>query len=264
MSQIEQYLWSLTEIITQPPPELVEGFFSYLGQQAKTTENFPPFETIKSHLFDNLFTLVKPEDFKLLNPDGVGGTIQKLTFGRTIKSLKDLFDLFKKANDKLKELVPPSSIDLTKKHWRRTGPFQLMGIDDFALYRSFLLQHIGSTKRIKFWPFSRKIDAPKETDTVTADLAGVTYMLSSKQLMVSANGTLSHRDGSQPSFIVGPKISLGPISWQVSSTFNRLASNEAEFSLTMAPPFIPPDTSNNFWITVVARVNARYYSAIIT
>jgi len=253
------YLRSLTDEIAPPPPELADRFWAYYNQVARPVDGIEP-DLVREQVLFELFPKLTPVDFTPLDPEGTEGAIQKITASREPKGVLESLILLLKGLKKLKELQPPGNL---KKKWRRTGPFELLAIEDWHLSKSMPFKDVLD-RDVDPWGISaldikESITVPDRTDVVTVDLKGFVLMTSKNRM----RSTLSGGSLVNPQFRTNSGWEAGPIMCRTAVDFNPLKSKTCKLTLRTLPCIFPDGDLSKLFFSVIASANVRFYSAII-
>jgi len=252
------YLRSLCDEIAPPSPELMEHFWGYYNSVAHPVDEIEP-SLVRDQLIFQVFPVLTPLDFKPLSPEGVEGAIQKLVSNRKPRNILETLVFLLKGQKKLNDFVPPATIRLV---WRKIGPFQLLAMEERMVMRSAPISDVISkspTLSISALNITHRGPlSPLGTDAITVDLLGFSLLVTSSRLTGTLSGGLSN-----PVNIVGDSTGHHPISCHATVEFHPLKSRHYNMHLRSLSPQIPQGDLSNLFLTAVARVNVKFYAAII-
>ena len=253
------YLRSLTDVVAPPPPALMDEVWEYYNSVAQAVDEIDP-GLVRDHLTFEVFPKLSPLDFTPLDPDGVEGAIQKLVSSRKLKNLAEQLAFVLKGFGKLRGFEPPATL---RSSWRKTGPFQLLAMEDRFLIRSVPVADLineGPPKTISSVLITQRGSiAPKNTDAITIDLKGISLNLTGNRL----SGTYSGGFSQAPIYLVNSSWGGGPIHCVVAEEFHPLKSKYYNVRVFAGCSHVPRGDLAGKYFTVAVKVNLKFYAAII-
>ena len=262
MTQMEKYLWKLTDKIAPPPRELADQMIEYIASQVRLTEDYLPFEEISTILRSELFNRLEPSDFTPMNRDGVNQALVLFSSGGLAEFLKTLLEFLKQFKDglkKLEDLQIPANFDITSKEFRRMGPFQILALGEIRMVKSSKASDIlhpdsgGKPTTLCLVHTEKTFSAPPDTVAVSAELYGFSFLYSNGPINLQPSGL-----STLPFNAIGSD-DVGPISCHVTVNYNMLKSKDVTLSANHYGFFLPTKVGHNEYITVITSVQLKYY-----
>ncbi len=227
MEDFGNYLRGLTDKIEPMDRDLFDRLVSYASEVAVDVDGIESFKEIAEEAWTTVFQGMSIDDFTPLDPDGVDHVVAYSTLGKFAESLKLLLEALALLN-KAKEFGTKRSALLVATEKRLDGPFQILSIGKMNFFQDFKFDQINSNGQQKVVSIKKTLTVPKNTLAVSAEVSGMTILLTT--------GSVDPTNGSVSGQVIATHH-VGPVSFDIATTFNPVSSNKAELEALVVNHF---------------------------